>query len=145
SGRRLVIIGRGPEETRLRASLPDNARMFSNLSDAQMRWAYAHATVLVAPSHEDFGLTPLEAAAFGVPTVALRGGGYLDTILEGETGLFFDRPTPQEISTALEISDRHEWDSDRLRARAEQFGEARFIDRIREIALAEGQDEKGVD
>lgn len=71
--------------------------MFNDLPDVQMRWAYARADALIAPSHEDFGLTPLEAAAFGVPTVALRGGGYLDTILEGETGLFFDRPTPQEI------------------------------------------------
>ena len=93
SGRRLVIIGRGPEEARLRAALPINVRMLNGLTDEQMRWAYAHADVLVAPSHEDFGLTPLEAAAFGVPTVALRGGGYLDTILDGETGLFFDRPS----------------------------------------------------
>ena len=143
--RRLVVIGRGPEEARLRASLLDNVRMFSGLTDAQMRWAYARADVLVAPSHEDFGLTPLEAAAFGVPTVALRGGGYLDTILEGETGVFFDRPEPEEIAAALGIWEHHAWDGERLRARAEQFGEARFIDRIRAIALDEGQDDKGVD
>ncbi len=62
--------------------------------------------MLVAASHEDFGLTPLEAAAFGVPTVALRGGGYLDTIVEGETGLFFDRPEPDDIAAALAISDQ---------------------------------------
>ena len=144
SGRRLVIIGRGPEEARLRATLPTNVRMLNGLTDEQMRWAYAHADVLVAPSHEDFGLTPLEAAAFGVPTVALRGGGYLDTILEGETGLFFDRPEPEDIASALSISDRHPWDADRLRARAEEFGEARFIERIRAIALAESQQAKGV-
>ena len=51
--------------------------------------------------------------------------------------LFFDQPEPDQITTALAISDRHGWDPARLRARAEEFGEARFIDRIRTIALGE--------
>lgn len=145
TGPRLVVVGRGPEEARLRATLPDHVRLFGHLSDAQMRSVYAGAGVLVAASHEDFGLAPLEAASFGVPTVALRGGGFLDTILEGETGVFFDRPEPEEIAAALGIWEHHAWDGERMRARAEQFGEARFIDRIRAIALDEGQDDKGVD
>ncbi|NPD03925.1 glycosyltransferase [Nocardioides sp. zg-1308] len=138
TGRRLVVVGRGPEEARLRATMPDNVRLFGGLSDAQLRAVYGGAGVLVAASHEDFGLAPLEAAAFGVPAVALRGGGFLETVLEGETGLFFDRPEPEEIAAALTTSDAHGWDADRLRARAEEFGEARFIDRIRSIALGEG-------
>lgn len=137
SGRKLVIIGHGPEDERLRESLPANVRMFSGLTDAQMRWAYAHASVLVAASHEDFGLTPLEAAAFGIPTVALRGGGYLDTIVEGQTGLFFDHPDPDEITAVLDRAELHPWHSDVLRARAEEFSEARFIERIRAIVAAE--------
>ena len=145
TGRRLVVVGRGPEEARLCETLPDHVRLLGGLSDAQLRSVYAGAGVLVAASHEDFGLAPLEAAAFGIPTVALRGGGFLETVLEGETGLFFDRPTPEAISAALEVSDHHRWDGGRLRARAEHFGEARFIERIRAIALDEGQDGKGVD
>ncbi len=138
SGRRLVVIGRGPEESRLRAGLPDHIRMLSGLNDAQMRWAYDNASILIAPSHEDFGLTPLEAASFGVPTIALRGGGYLDTIVEGETGLFFDHPTPDEIVEALTRADQHPWQPEVLRARAEDFSETRFIERIRAVALDEG-------
>lgn len=140
SGRRLVVIGRGPEEARLRASLPANVRMLRDLTDAQMRWAYARASRLVAPSHEDFGLTPLEAASFGVPTVALRAGGYLDTLVEGQTGLFFDAPQPGSINTVLDRADTHPWDPVLLRQRAEHFGEARFIEKIRAVAtqLAEG-------
>jgi glycosyltransferase involved in cell wall biosynthesis len=137
--RRLVVVGRGPEEDRLRETLPPNARLLGGLSDAQLRSAYADAGVLVAASHEDFGLAPLEAAAFGVPTVALRGGGFLETVVDGETGLFFDRPLPIEIAAALDVSDRHRWDSDTLRARAEEFGEARFIERIRSIVLGAGR------
>ena len=134
---RLVVIGRGPEEARLRATLPDNVRMLSGLTDDQLRWAYAHASVLVAPSHEDFGLTPLEAAAFGVPTVALRGGGYLDTIIEGETGSFFDRPEAGEIRSVLDHATSTSWHPDVLRHRAEQFSADRFMQRIRAIVMNE--------
>ena len=95
---RLVVVGRGPEQqalaARLGSRLGASARLLSGLSDAQMRWVYAHCSMLLAPSVEDFGLTPLEAATFGKPTVALRGGGYLDTIEEGATGVFFDRSEP---------------------------------------------------
>ena len=132
--RPLVVIGHGPEEARLRHRLPPHVRMLSGLSDAQLRWAYAHAGVLVAASHEDFGLTPLEAAAFGVPTVALRAGGYLDTIVEHETGLFFEHPRAGEIAEALAAADTHRWDRARIVARADDFGEASFIDRMRQIA-----------
>ncbi|RYB92350.1 glycosyltransferase family 4 protein [Nocardioides glacieisoli] len=148
TGRRLVVVGHGPEEARLRATLPDHVRLLGGLSDAQLRSAYAGAGVLVAASHEDFGLTPLEAAAFGVPTVALRGGGFLETVVEGRTGLFFDAPEPTAIAATLALSDRHDWDADTIRSRAEEFGEARFIDRIRSIALGDESrvpDEKGVD
>ncbi|MBL0749116.1 glycosyltransferase [Nocardioides baculatus] len=137
TGRRLVVVGHGPEEARLRATLPDHVRLLGGLSDAQLRWVYARAGVLVAASHEDFGLAPLEAAAFGVPAAALRGGGFLETVVEGSTGLFFDRPDPDAIAATLALTDRHDWDADTMRARAEQFGEARFIDRIRAIALGE--------
>ena len=70
-----------------------------------MRWAYAHARALVAPSHEDYGLTPLEAGAWGKPTLALRAGGYLDTVAEDVSGLFFDAPTPEAIRAAV-VADR---------------------------------------
>ncbi|WP_310529336.1 glycosyltransferase [Nocardioides sp.] len=134
TGRPLVVIGHGPEAARLKTRLPTHVRLLSGLSDAQLRWAYAHAGVLVAASHEDFGLTPLEAAAFGVPTVALRSGGYLDTIVEGETGLFFEHPRAAEIAEAIAAADTHPWDRSRIVARADDFGERHFIERIRRIA-----------
>ena len=148
TGRRLVIVGHGPEEARLRATMPDHVRLLGGLSDAQLRSTYAGAGVLVAASHEDFGLAPLEAAAFGVPTVALRGGGFLETVVDGRTGLFFDAPEPEAIGATLALSDHHDWDPDTIRGRAEEFGEARFIERIRGIALGDAHhpgDEGGMD
>ena len=91
---RLVVVGHGPLRRSLERHLPANVRLLSNLTDAQLRWVYAHSRALVAPALEDYGLTPLEAAAYGKPTLALGAGGYLDTVVPGRTGLFFDQPTP---------------------------------------------------
>lgn len=129
---RLVIVGRGPLEVELRATLPDNARLLTGLSDAQLRWSYAHAQALIAPSIEDFGLTPLEGAAFGRPTLALRAGGYLDTIAEGVSGSFFERPRAADIRAAVKGNAGRHWDENAIRAHAELFSEARFHARLRD-------------
>ncbi len=128
---RLVVVGAGPEREALTAALPANARIVSDLTDAQMRWAYSHATALVAPSLEDYGLTPIEAAAWGRPTLALRAGGYLDTVAEGVSGLFFDAPTPAAIRTAVLANRGRTWDDSLIRAHMQQFTEDRFAERLR--------------
>jgi glycosyltransferase involved in cell wall biosynthesis len=128
---RLVVVGAGPLEARLRAEAPDNVRIVSGLTDAELRWTYAHARTLLAPSLEDFGLTPLEAAAFGVPTVALHAGGYLDTIDESVNGTFFEEPTVPAVRAAVVAARERVWDEAAIRAHAEHFSEARFHERIR--------------
>lgn len=99
-----------------------------------MRWAYSHATALVAASHEDFGLTPLEAGAFGKPTMALRAGGYLDTISEGVNGAFFDEPTADAIRAAVRSSKLHRWDPAAIRAHVDAFSPTRFAERLQQAA-----------
>ena len=69
----------------------------SGIDDAELRWLYRHAAALVTASHEDFGLTPLEANAFGRPVVALRAGGHLDTVLPDRTGLFVEEAGPPRL------------------------------------------------
>ncbi len=127
----LVVVGRGPEERRLRELLPANVVMLSGLSDAELRWLYAAADLLLAPSYEDFGLTPLEAGAFGTPVVALRAGGYLDTVVEGRTGVFFDAPTSGGIRAAVQRATGRDWDHAAIRAHAGTFTEDRFVERLR--------------
>ena len=105
----LVVVGHGPLKRSLERRLPANVRLLSNLTDAQLRWVYAHSRALVAPSLEDYGLTPLEAAAYGKPTLALGAGGYLDTVVPGTTGIFFGHPTPREIRDAVLAARSGEW------------------------------------
>ena len=87
----------GPGRDALLATMPGNVRLLSGLTDAQLRWVYAHTRVLVAPSFEDYGLSPLEAAVFGRPSLTLRAGGYLDTVREGVTGLHVDAARPGAV------------------------------------------------
>lgn len=145
SSERLVIVGAGPLRERIEGDCGPNARLVSDLDDAQMRWVYAHARALVAPSLEDYGLTPLEAAAFGKPTIALRAGGYLDTIVEGTTGIFFEESTPSAIAAAVAAGAKTPWDEDAIRAHADGFSEAVFAERlhssVREILSGTGPSE----
>lgn len=128
---RLVVVGHGPLEATLSESLPPNVRLVSGLDDDQLRWVYAHATALVAPSLEDFGLTPVEAAAFGRPTIALHAGGYLDTVDESVNGVFFDEPTAEHIARGVTVAAGRTWDSAAIRRHAEQFSEQTFHARLR--------------
>ncbi len=131
-GRPLVVVGDGPERARLQALAGDRARLLGVVDDAYLRWLYRECTALVAASYEDYGLSPLEAAAFGKPTVALRAGGYLDTIREGETGLFFDRPVAADVAAALVGLDMT-WGAEGLRKQAEAFSADRFRTRLTEL------------
>ena len=131
---RLVVVGTGPDGSRLRALAARNVTFFPQVSDDQLRWLYAASKALVSASHEDFGLTPLEAAAFGKPAAVLRWGGFLDTVVEGRTGLFFDRPDASEIVDVVRRLLESSWDESELRAHADRFAEPRFVARLREIA-----------
>lgn len=132
-GERLVVAGSGPDEAALRKLAPSNVSFVGRVRDEQLRWLYDSADLLVAASHEDFGLTPLEAATFGKPSVVLRWGGFLDTVLEEETGIFFDHAEPHAIVAAIRKARRLGWQSHRIAAHADRFAETRFIERIRAI------------
>ncbi|MBB5832751.1 glycosyltransferase [Brachybacterium aquaticum] len=136
--RRLLVIGTGPEKARLQSLAPSNVRLVEGLSDAQMRRAYGHARTLIAASHEDFGLTPLEAGAHGVPTLALRAGGYLDTVAEGVNGMFFGTATPEAIGEGVRAISEQAWETQRIREHVARFSEEIFIRRIRDIAAEQG-------
>jgi glycosyltransferase involved in cell wall biosynthesis len=134
---RLVVVGSGPEEARLHREAPANATFLCDVSDDELRWLFAASAGLVAASYEDFGLTPVEAAAFGRPTAALRFGGYLDTVREGVTGVFFDSPQAAEIQAAVRQLRDTAWHAGAIATHADRFSEQRFVERIRAIVAAE--------
>ena len=65
--------------------------------------------------------------AVGTPVVALRGGGALDTVVEGESGIFFSEPSVESLIAAMEKVESRQWDRAAIRARAATFSRARFL------------------
>jgi glycosyltransferase involved in cell wall biosynthesis len=127
---RLVVIGSGPDERRLRSFASDRVRLLGRVDDPVLRWCYANCSAVVAASHEDFGLTPLEGNRFRKPAVVLRSGGFLDTVVEGVNGTFFDEPAPAPIAEALRRSALERWSSVGIANHAERFSEDRFEERL---------------
>lgn len=135
-GRRLVIVGRGPEEDALRELAGDNILFLQNISDGQLAWLYRGCTALIAISYEDFGLTPLEAASFGRPSIVLRWGGFLETQVEGVTAVFVDQPTAEAVRAGLAAVDAATWDPDAIRDHADRYGEDVFVKALRDAVDA---------
>jgi glycosyltransferase involved in cell wall biosynthesis len=136
---RLLVVGTGPLEAQLRQKASANAHLLGQVADEALRWAYANCLGIIAASYEDFGLVPLEAAAFGKPSAVLRWGGFLDTVLPGSTGVTFDRPEPGAIAGALRQLRASRWDAGAIRAHAENYSLSRFVARLRAI-VSEEQD-----
>lgn len=128
--RRLVVVGHGPQADHLRQLKTDNVVMLSRLSDGALAWLYKNCRAIIAASYEDYGLTPLEAGVWGKPAIALRYGGFLDTIHEDVSGMYFDTPTPQAISAALNRFESMAFDSDKVRGHVRQFSQQSFADQL---------------
>ena len=139
-GKKLLVIGHGPEKEHLQQIAGDTIRIASGVTDAQLRYAYRHCLALLAISYEDFGITPLEAGASGKAVIAYRAGGFLDTIQEGKTGVFIEQPTVEQLQAALEVFNPKDWDADYIREHVDSFSEARFISRLKTYVQALPED-----
>jgi glycosyltransferase involved in cell wall biosynthesis len=128
--RRLVVVGRGPDAERIAAAKTPNVLMLSDLTDGQMSWLYEHCRALLAASYEDYGLTPIEAGVWGRPSVVLRWGGFLDTVAEGVTGVYFDEPEAASVVEALDRFESATFDPDKIRSHVEQFTEERYAEAL---------------
>ena len=129
--RRLVVIGEGPDRVRLQQMAGPTVTFAGSVSDDEVARALSECRALLFPGEEDFGMAPLEANASGRPVIAWRGGGALETIREGETGLFFDESTPESLADAIERSERSTWSSAYMRVHARSFDRPVFMSRMR--------------
>ena len=132
-GRRLVVIGAGPEQRRLKRLAGPMIELAGWCSDETIRQHFRRCRAVLFPANEDFGIVPLEAQACGTPVIAYRDGGATETIVEATalgpgTGWFFDRQTPDCLACAIEESERTSgwFCPERARAQAERFSAVRF-------------------
>jgi glycosyltransferase involved in cell wall biosynthesis len=147
-GRRLVIVGSGPDELRLKSLAGPTVHFAGWQPDEVLRDHYRRCRALLFPGIEDFGIVPLEAQACGAPVIALSNGGTTETVIPPTaqrpgTGMLFEKQSAAGLVRAMQ-----EFEADcgavcgqRARANAERFCKPRFIAEMtayaREAACAE--------
>ncbi len=117
----LVVVGDGPQFEVLKDRASENVRFAGKVPDEEIASLYAHCRGFVMPQEEDFGIAPLEAQACGRPVLAYQAGGALETVIDGETGVFFDQQTPESLIDAVDRFERIQFDPQRCRENAQSF------------------------
>lgn len=128
---KLIVVGDGPERESLAQRAGDSIQFVGRIPDDELRQLYVHAKALIFPSHEDYGIVPLESQACGVPVIALGKGGALETIKEGETGVFFNEQTADSLLEAIKAFETKTFSPDKIRAWAGNFDRENFIKELK--------------
>ncbi|KZL90200.1 glycosyltransferase [Clostridium magnum] len=128
----LVIIGGGEEYKKYKTMANSNISFLGRLSDEEIRNYYRECKAFVFPGEEDFGITPVEAQACGRPVIAYGKGGTLETVIEGQTGLFFYNQDKQSLKEAVIKMEKSYkiFDSKVIRKNALRFSVNRFKSEI---------------
>ena len=132
-GRKLLVLGVGPDRRILEAMAGPSVHFLGRTSDRVVEHHVPRCRALLFPGEEDFGMAPSEVAAAGRPTIAYRAGGAVETIVEGVTGAFFDQQTSESLADAIERFERMEWSPASLRLHSERFSTPVFQERLREF------------
>jgi glycosyltransferase involved in cell wall biosynthesis len=145
-GRKLVIIGDGPELKTLQKRAGKNVRFIGEVDEQTLSNSYAHCRALLFAADEDFGMVPLEAQSHGRPVIAYGKGGSLETVagvcppididgdapLDGTTGMFFQEQTPASLAQTIlnfEAIERR-FVPEQIQAHAREFDESVFVERL---------------
>ena len=104
-----------------------NVTFTGRVSAEELKRLYAGARALLFPGIEDFGIVPVEAQSAGTPVIALRAGGALESVIENETGLFFDTQSPEALAEAILHFESVSWDSALCRRQAGKFSRERVL------------------
>lgn len=128
--RRLIIIGDGPDRTRLEKLADDRIEFMGRQPDKVVNYFAARCQALLFPGEEDFGMVPLEVNAAGRPVIAYRAGGALETVIENVTGVFFDQQNGHSLAEAIENFEGLHWRQGALRHHAEGFDKNVFAFRV---------------
>jgi glycosyltransferase involved in cell wall biosynthesis len=137
SGRRLVVAGAGAKKKDIKKYEKTGlVRFAGRVSDDEAASLYSRAKALLFPGVEDFGIVPVEAAAAGCPVIAYRGGGALDTVKEGITGIFFNEQSAASLAGAMagfESAEGSFRNREPFTAHARNFSREVFLGRIKSI------------
>lgn len=131
AGRKLIVTG-GYVGSKEEAG---DVEFRGHVSDEELVRLMRGARALLFPQYEDFGMTPLEVNACGVPVIAYGAGGALETVVDGKTGILVPEQSVEAFAAAIERFERMRFDSQAIRRHAELFSKANFARRFRDFVL----------
>ncbi|MCU0275988.1 MAG: glycosyltransferase [Acidobacteria bacterium] len=138
SRERLVVVGNGPEWSRLRKLAGANVQMLSEVDAERLRDLYRNARALVFAGVEDFGIAFAECQACGTPVIAFDRGGVRDIVLDRQTGLLFPEATAAALQAALAELPRLDLSSAAIRRNSLRFSRLRFREEFQRL-VGEGR------
>jgi glycosyltransferase involved in cell wall biosynthesis len=133
AGLPLTVIGNGPEHAKLEKLAGPSTIFLTNVTDQQMPNVLRKARAFLFAAEEDFGIAPVEAMAAGLPVIAYRGGGALDYVEEGKTGLFFDEPTAASVRAAIHQFEDSNFKTADIKKQAARFSQECFRRSIQKL------------
>lgn len=135
----LKVGGTGRDIERLKTLAGETVEFLGYVPDEHLPELFAKCRAFIFPGMEDFGITPVQAQATGRPVIAFAGGGALDTVEDGKTGLLFKEQTVEALMDALQKFDENQYDSQYIRQHA-----LKFDSRVHEAQLRAFVEEKWI-
>jgi glycosyltransferase involved in cell wall biosynthesis len=138
----LKVIGDGPERKKLQKLATPNTEFLGYQSEEAVAQLLGCARGFVCAAEEDFGIAIVEAQAAGCPVITYKGGGALETVIDGVTGLLF----PEQSTASLMEAVRHfedtapQFRASGMRDHAQRFSKERFKTSFREFVNAENRE-----
>jgi glycosyltransferase involved in cell wall biosynthesis len=131
NGKKLLIIGGGQEEAKLKKNVPKNIELLGSLPRSETVEYYKKAKGFIFPGLEDFGITPVEAQSFCTPVIAYGKGGALETVIPEKTGVFFESQTVESLNEAILHSESLNYKKNDFQASIDRFTEEKFINDLK--------------
>ncbi len=132
-GKKLVVIGEGPEKEKLEKLANENVTFLGRQPDEIVKKYMSECKALLFPGEEDFGIVPVEAQSSGRPVIAYGKGGVLDSVIDGKTGVFFKEQTVESLKEAINKFETMKFDKEEIRKHALEFDESVFQEKIKKF------------
>jgi len=136
-GRRLFVIGDGPELAALTAKAGPNVHLIGFQTPERLRHYLQRAKAFVFAAEEDFGIAPVESLACGTPVIAFGRGGVTESVVHMKTGFLFPEQTVESLVHAVKTFEEYEWDPAAMRQNAEKFSIKEFHANFMQIVKSE--------
>jgi len=131
--KKLVVIGSGPEKEKLKSLASSNIKIIEHQETENLKEYMQKAKAFVYAAEEDFGIIVVEAMACGTPVIAWNYAGTSESVIDGKTGILFDKQTKDSIISAVKKfeSSENNFDTEFIREHSKKFSRNKFEDNIR--------------